>query len=62
MFRGCQTAVDLPAPRNLGRAEEPGAIYVASSSNGITEVMHLRARDQRSKLVDSDEEKENMTR
>ena len=54
--------MDLPAPRNLGRAEEPGAIYVASSSNGITEVIHLRARDQRSELVDSDEEKENMTR
>ncbi|XP_070205430.1 citron Rho-interacting kinase-like isoform X3 [Littorina saxatilis] len=60
--KGCQTAVDLPAPRNLGRAEECGAIYVASSSNGITEVMFLRARDQRKEIFDSDEEKENMTR
>ncbi|XP_076434884.1 uncharacterized protein LOC143274829 [Babylonia areolata] len=59
--KGCQTAVDLPAPRYLGRAEEGGAIYLASSGNGITEVIHLRARDLRRELPDSDDEKENVT-
>ncbi|KAK7479958.1 hypothetical protein BaRGS_00028785 [Batillaria attramentaria] len=58
--KGCQTAVDLPAPRYLGKAEDPGAVYVATSCNGITEVIHLRAKDRRRDLTDSDDEKENL--
>jgi hypothetical protein len=57
-YRGSQTAVDLPAPRTLGVTEEGGAVYVASSSNGITEVIFVRAIDQRFMVMDND--KENM--
>ncbi|XP_025090318.1 citron Rho-interacting kinase-like isoform X2 [Pomacea canaliculata] len=60
--KGSQTAVDMPAPRYLGRALEKGSVYVATSNSGITEVVCVQAKDERQELPDSDDEKENCGR